>query len=418
MRKRLRVVIASLALCLAFGCVNLAGAQIRTGGYKEISRDNPDVEAAANFAVAEQGRKEETSFTLVSIEHAESQVVAGVNYRLCLKVSTDSDDEPQGVKVVVYRNLKKEYSLTSWEEADCGESNSQENHASLAGLTHQDKYADSSIGPREEARADSITSLYSSLSHCKMVSTGRDSSTRACVGVGGYNLRIEYGDARESITVISPNGKKHPLNFGEVISVGFSSVGEKAEWRVIKKNGKIVPVALIIRFNASENPADSSRVTSYLAVAKITPQGICVTDKIAPGSQANEEARSAADSSAAKPCLKASADNHYAQRGASVAGVYENFTVGKGSGDLEGMRVVIVAAGGGYHAIVQVAQGGAEDPQPEFVEVKVKGLNVEFTAGSQKYTGRVTAAGLTLKDSSGSHLLKRKPCAEYFNMKP
>ena len=41
----------------------------------------------------------------------------------------------------------------------------------------------------------------------------------------------------------------------------------------------------------------------------------------------------------------------------TVPGVYENFTVGKGSGDLEGMRVVIVSAGGGYYAIVQIAQG-------------------------------------------------------------
>ena len=31
----------------------------------------------------------------------------------------------------------------------------------------------------------------------------------------------------------------------------------------------------------------------------------------------------------------------------TVPGVYENFTVGQGSGDLEGMRVVIVPAGGG-----------------------------------------------------------------------
>ena len=59
---------------------------------------------------------------------------------------------------------------------------------------------------------------------------------------------------------------------------------------------------------------------------------------------------------------------------ASVAGVYENFTVGKTSGDLEGMRVVIVPAAGGYYAMVQIAQGGAEDPKPEFVGAKVKGM--------------------------------------------
>jgi hypothetical protein len=152
--------------------------------------------------------------------------------------------------------------------------------------------------------ADSITSVYSSLYKCKLVSRGQDSSTQACVGVGGYNLRLEYGDVRESITVVSPDGRKHPLNFWSVISSGFSSVGQKAEWRVTKKRGKLIPLALIVRFNASENPEDSTKVTSYLAVAKITPQKICVTDKIAPGPQANEEARRAADASANKPCLE------------------------------------------------------------------------------------------------------------------
>jgi hypothetical protein len=100
---------------------------------------------------------------------------------------------------------------------------------------------------------------------------------------------------------------------------------------------------------------------------------------------------------------------------ASIGGVYEDFTVGKGSGDLEGMRVVIFAAGGAYRAIVQIAQGGAEDPKPEFVDVEAKGMNVSFTVGEQKFTGTVTAAGLRLK---GEGLLARKPCSAYFNGMP
>jgi hypothetical protein len=99
----------------------------------------------------------------------------------------------------------------------------------------------------------------------------------------------------------------------------------------------------------------------------------------------------------------------------SVTGVYDNLTVGQGSGDLEGMRVVIVQAGGGHRAIVQVAQGGAEDPQAEFVEVTVKGMNVSFTAGSLNYSGTVSAAGLRLKsDGEPPQMLKRKPCSSYF----
>src|SRR5947208_16499182 len=96
----------------------------------------------------------------------------------------------------------------------------------------------------------------------------------------------------------------------------------------------------------------------------------------------------------------------------AVAGIYDNFTVGKESGDLEGMRVVIVSAGGGYYAIVQIAQGGAEDPKPEFVPADVKGKTARFTVGDEKYTATATAAGLTVKSSAGdAHMLKRKPCA-------
>src|SRR5258706_9255518 len=92
----------------------------------------------------------------------------------------------------------------------------------------------------------------------------------------------------------------------------------------------------------------------------------------------------------------------------NVSGVYENFTVGKDSGDLEGMRVVIVPAGGGYYAIVQIAQGGAEDPKPEFVPAEVKGKSVSFAVGDEKFAGTASPAGLTLKNAAGeSHSLKR-----------
>lgn len=103
------------------------------------------------------------------------------------------------------------------------------------------------------------------------------------------------------------------------------------------------------------------------------------------------------------------------QAAVTVPGVYENFTVGKESGDLEGMRVVIVQAGGGHYAIVQIAQGGAEDPKPEFVPAKVKGRTATFKVNEETYTATASATGLTVKDSGGqSQVLKRKPCASYF----
>ena len=113
--------------------------------------------------------------------------------------------------------------------------------------------------------------------------------------------------------------------------------------------------------------------------------------------------------------ISASFSTSVAAQAGPVAGVYENFTVGKESGDLEGMRVVIIPAHDTFYAMVQIAQGGAEDPKPEFVAASVKGMTIEFSVGEAKYNGTISIAGLRIKDPDGKTLvLKRRPCATLF----
>src|SRR5687767_2833107 len=87
-----------------------------------------------------------------------------------------------------------------------------------------------------------------------------------CGGVGGYKLQVEEGDLRQNIQIITPAGQKHSLDLWSVVGSSFSSLGEKAEWRVRTQRGKVVPVALIVRYNLSSSD-DSTMITSYLAVA-------------------------------------------------------------------------------------------------------------------------------------------------------
>ena len=147
-----------------------------------------------------------------------------------------------------------------------------------------------------------ITSSYTSLreKNCKTLrSTPNEGGSYLgeCRGVGGYKLQVLEGDLRQSINVIGPKRKKTELNLWN-ISGGFSSLGEQAEWRM---NGK-TPVALIVRFNVSEVPEDSSKITSYLVVIKITKDAICITEALKPTRSHNFEARRAADKSASRPC--------------------------------------------------------------------------------------------------------------------
>jgi hypothetical protein len=123
-----------------------------------------------------------------------------------------------------------------------------------------------------------------------------------CKGVGGYKLQVTEGDIRQSIDVVAPNKKRYELNLTGNVSPAFSSVGEKAEWRVTRKGKTIAPVALIVRYNASENSEKPEQNTSYLVVVKITKNSACVTDVVKPSVNANAEARVLADVSVNKPC--------------------------------------------------------------------------------------------------------------------
>jgi hypothetical protein len=104
----------------------------------------------------------------------------------------------------------------------------------------------------------------------KSAEAGDDGFEARCRGAAGYSLILSEGDLRQNITVITPKGKEHSLELWSTVSSGFSSVGPKVEWRLA--NAK--PVALILRYNTSEDAEAPNKNTSYLAVAKITANEI------------------------------------------------------------------------------------------------------------------------------------------------
>lgn len=152
------------------------------------------------------------------------------------------------------------------------------------------------------AQAQKLQSVYTTLDdkRCKTLESTPDeggSYLGECPGTGGYKLRVSEGDLRQTVSIVAPNKKIYPLDFGTFFG-GFSAVQQNAEWRIKGKT----PVALIIRFNVSENPEDSSKTTSYLIVSKITKNATCVVEMFKPSKSQNILARQSADSAASKPC--------------------------------------------------------------------------------------------------------------------
>ncbi len=101
----------------AFGAASTCFGQQITGGYGTADTKDKDVKAAAAFAVGRLGTEEAATIKLSKISSARMQVVAGINYEVCLEVMIKRGEKRatrRYVKAVVYRNLKNAYKLTNW----------------------------------------------------------------------------------------------------------------------------------------------------------------------------------------------------------------------------------------------------------------------------------------------------------------
>jgi hypothetical protein len=160
---------------------------------------------------------------------------------------------------------------------------------------------------RPQAKIESVfTSLDASSCKQEVAQNDPDGTPYlVCPGVEGYQLIVRQVDSgRTSIDIMDASRRVFPLNYQEFVTRRMFSLGRNAEWRVASRDGKRVPIALIVRVLAHESNEEPEKVTqTYFAVAKITPERACVAARISEGSEPETEVRSAADSGAGTNCL-------------------------------------------------------------------------------------------------------------------
>lgn len=100
----------------------MAQTDVIVGGYGEKSVSDKDVVKAAGFAIKKEASKTGKRLKLVKIEKAETQVVAGVNYRVCMTVKVGrKHPAEESVTAVVYTDLRGRMSLSKWQDGGCQE---------------------------------------------------------------------------------------------------------------------------------------------------------------------------------------------------------------------------------------------------------------------------------------------------------
>lgn len=111
-RARLRFLLFVLIFPIAVGAFGQT-----PGGYRLVPNDDPESLAAAKFAIREEGQKLSKSIVFSSMVYAQQQIASGTNHKLCMKVKVNGTSKR--AETVIYRNLQKQYSLTSWIWGQC-----------------------------------------------------------------------------------------------------------------------------------------------------------------------------------------------------------------------------------------------------------------------------------------------------------
>ena len=89
------------------------------GGYAKLSTRSVAAKKAAAAAVTQHSASHpKDKVTLVKIVKAEQQVVAGMNYRVCMTV-LDHRGIRRSITAVVYQPIRKKLRLTDWNTGAC-----------------------------------------------------------------------------------------------------------------------------------------------------------------------------------------------------------------------------------------------------------------------------------------------------------
>ncbi len=125
MKNKLKFMFIVAVFAIIFGFNESVSAQSLpiVGGFKNVAVTDKGVIDATNFALKTIAKEEEMDLKLDSIINAQQQVVQGMNYKILFKTSYSDGGEIYELclNASVYRSLKKEYKLTSWDSVQCSE---------------------------------------------------------------------------------------------------------------------------------------------------------------------------------------------------------------------------------------------------------------------------------------------------------
>jgi hypothetical protein len=126
------------------------------------------------------------------------------------------------------------------------------------------------------AAAFRLKSLYTTveLKSCKLIKRHRDGGAWRCEGLAGYPVYVAEGDLRQFVSIGEDAAARRAA---QQTLAPFNSIFERGsrraiiEWRFVRRDGRPIPFAAIVRFHTSLE----RRKGQVLVVLKVSPSQTC-----------------------------------------------------------------------------------------------------------------------------------------------
>lgn len=152
--------------------------------------------------------------------------------------------------------------------------------------------------PEKKPDRDMIgTSLAKHL--CKTKQDEHDEEVRVCKGFEDYSLILKGDEKKPQITLLAPDGTKHPIHYWDLSDPAFTGIEENVLWIVNRPENTL---AINFRLKVGEKK-DYTEWGGYDVIVKVNPLPVCTVGSVPITLKTGGKSMAIAGAPAALPCL-------------------------------------------------------------------------------------------------------------------
>ena len=151
--------------------------------------------------------------------------------------------------------------------------------------------------PERPAREMIGTSL--ARNTCKSTPEQNEENVRICKGVEGYSLLLEGDEKKPQISLLAPDGGRHPIQYWDTTDPGFLEIDPSPLWLVVHEPAKTIAIDFRLKMKRTQE----NQWGHHDVIVRVSPVPVCIVASLPASPRSSSEKIVIATSPENRPCL-------------------------------------------------------------------------------------------------------------------